>query len=103
MAAILFATAFGGSIAIFTAGGPGEPLRPIGGAERLIALTQSQESVLWVSLAGEVATVRALGWPSGDGVHELGGGLVLEKPSNPTAGIVDIGEPPMSVEFTLED
>lgn len=100
---MLFATALGGSVAIFTAGGPGESLRPVDQADLLIQLTQVGGSVLWVSLAGEVATVRSLGWPGDDGVHELGGALVIEKPANPTVGVVDIGEPPMSVEFQFSD
>lgn len=101
LAAVLTATALGGSVAVFVAGGPGENLRPIDGAELLVELTQSQESVLWVSLAGQVSTVRAVGWPVQDGDTELGGGLVIERPANPTAGVVDIGEAPMSLEFSL--
>lgn len=103
VAAGLAATVVGGSVAVFAAGGPGEHLRPIDGAELLVELTQAQESVLWVSIAGPVSTVRSLGWPADDGVHELGGALVMESPADPSAGVVDIDEPPMSVEFTLGD
>lgn len=103
LAAALVATALGGSVVVFVAGGPGEHLRPIDGAELLVELTQSQESVLWVSLAGQVSAVRAAGWPVEDGDTELGGVLVIEKPANPTTGVVDIDEKPMFLEFTLED
>lgn len=100
---MISATALGGTVAVFVAGGPGENLRPVDGAELLVQLTQSQDSVLWVSLAGQVSTVRTLGWPVEDGTHELGGALTIERPSDPTTGTIDIGEKPMSVEFTLQD
>jgi len=92
----------GGAVAVFTAGGPGEDLSPSGHADRLIDLTQGSRSVLWTSLAGNVATIRTMGWPSSDGVHDLGGALMIETPSDPTAGAIAFGERPMSVEFALE-
>jgi hypothetical protein len=98
LAAMLTLTA-GGAVTVFTAGGPGENLSPVHGAELVVNLTQSGNSVLWTSLAGDVSTVKTLGWPPSDGVHELGGALVMERPANPEAGTINIGEKPMSVEF----
>lgn len=103
VAAIMTLTAAGGAVAVFTAGGPGESMSPIGGADLLVRLTQSNDSVLWVSLAGNVSTVETLGWPVSDGTHDLGGGLFIEQPENPTVGTVDIGESPMSLTFDFAD
>ncbi len=101
LAALLTLSAAGGAVAVFTAGGPGESMSPIGEADVLIRLTQSSEAILWTSLAGNVSKVTTLGWPSSDGTHELGGALMIEKPADPLAGTVDIGEKPMSMEFTF--
>jgi hypothetical protein len=101
LAAILTLTAAGGAIAVFVAGGPGENLIPSGNSESLIDLTQVNNSILWVSLAGNVSTVKTLGWPTSDGAHDLGGALVIEEPTNPLAGTINIGEKPMSVGFEL--
>ena len=95
--------AAGGAVAVFAAGEPGEIMTPTDGADLMVSLVQSQDSVLWVSLAGNVTTVRTLGWPISDGTHDLGGALVLEKPSNPLAGTVNIGESPISMEFDFGD
>jgi hypothetical protein len=73
------------------------------GADLLVSLVQSQESVLWTSTAGPVSWVETAGWPSSDGVHDLGGALVVDVPTNPTAGTIDIGEKPMSMEFIFQD
>ncbi len=101
LAALMTLSAAGGAVAVFTAGGPGESMSPIGEADTLIRLTQSNHSILWTSLAGNVSTVKTLGWPSSDGTHDLGGALVIERPADPLAGTVDIGEKPMSMEFTF--
>lgn len=99
LAALLTLTAAGGAVAVFSAGGPGETVTPTDEADLLVSLVQSNESILWTSLAGNISTVKTVGWPSSDGVHDLGGALVIEAPENPTAGTVNIGEMPMSVEF----
>lgn len=101
LAAMMTLTAAGGAVAVYAAGGPGERMSPVGEADLLVRLTQSNSSVLWTSLAGNVSTIRTLGWPSSDGTHDLGGALVIERPENPTAGTVDIGEDPMSMEFSI--
>jgi len=102
VAAIMTLTAAGGAVAVFTAEGPDERMTPIGGADLLIRLTQSNSSVLWTSLAGNVSMVETLGWPVTDGSNDLGGGLVIERPQNPTAGTVNLGEPPMSMTFDID-
>jgi hypothetical protein len=75
-------------------------MSPIGGAGQLIRLTQSNSSVLWASLTGNVSIVETLGWPSSDGTHDLGGALMIEAPHS-TAGTVNIGEKPMTMQFSL--
>ena len=102
LAAILTLTAAGGAVAVFSAGGPGEPLSPQGSADSLIDLTQVADSILWSSLAGNVSLVQTTGWPSSDGTHDLGGALVIEAPKNPLAGTINIGEKPMSVQFSFD-
>ena len=77
-------------------------MSPIGEADLLVRLTQSNSSVLWTSVAGSISTIETLGWPSSDGIHDLGGALVIETPENPTAGAINIGESPMSVTFDIE-
>ena len=103
LAAIMTLTAAGGAVAVFTAGGPGESMSPIGEADLLVRLTQSNNAVLWTSLAGNAATVETRGWPTSDGTHDLGGALVIERPVHPTAGAVNIGEKPMSMSFNFGD
>lgn len=103
LAAMLTLTAAGGAVAVFSAGGPGETMRPTDGADLLVSLVQSNESILWTSLAGNVSSVQTLAWPSSDGTHDLGGALMIEIPSSPTAGTVNLGEKPMSMEFAFED
>ena len=102
LAGLMTLTAAGGAVAVFTAGGPDENMLPADGADLLVSLVQSNESVLWSSLAGNVSLVETLGWASSDGVHDLGGALMIERPANPTAGTVDIGEKPMSVSFSFD-
>lgn len=102
LAATMTLTAAGGAVAVYAAGGPGENLRATGGASALIDLTQVKDSILWLSLAGKVAAVEAVGWPSSDGIHDLGGALTIESPSNPIAGTINIGEKPRSVEFSFD-
>lgn len=102
LAAILTLTAAGGAVAVFTAGGPGENMGPTDGADLLVSLVQSNDAVLWTSLAGNVSIVETTGWPTSDGTHELGGALMIEKPANPTAGTINIGEKPMMMEFNFD-
>lgn len=102
LATILTLTAAGGAAAGWVAGGPGENLYADDGANLIVDLTQVSNSILWSSLAGNVSLVETAGWPSSDGTHDLGGALVIEKPSDPLVGTINIGEKPMSVHFTLD-
>lgn len=101
LAAFLTVAAAFSTRALFTAPELGASLRPVGGAEKLIDLIQGQETILWSSLNGTVSSLEVLGWPSSDGEHELGGALMIEAPDDGTVGIIDTGERPMLVEFTL--
>ena len=101
MAAMLTLAA-GGAAAVFAAGGPGENLSPLNGAEKLVEITQVSNSLVWTSLAGNVSLVETRGWASSDGTHDLGGALVIERPVNPLAGTVNIGEKPESVTFSFD-
>ena len=102
LATILTLSAAGGAAAVWVAGGPGENLYPTKGANLIVELTQVNNTLLWSSLRGNVSLVETTGWPSTDGTHDLGGALVLEKPSNPLAGTINIGEKPQSVAFDLD-
>ena len=103
LAAVLTLTAAGGAaVAVFVAGGPGENLSPQGNAAHLVNITQVSNSILWSSLAGNVEFVETRGWPSSDGIHDLGGALVIERPKNPLAGTINIGEKPMSVQLEFD-
>ena len=102
LATVLALTAAGGAAAVWVAGGPGENLYPERGASLIVELTQVNNTVIWTSLAGNVSLIETTGWPSSDGTHDLGGALVIEKPSNPLAGTINIGEKPQSVEFSLD-
>lgn len=101
--AAMLTLAAGGAVAVFAAGGPGENLSPMDGAERLVEITQVSNSLVWTSLAGNVSFVETRGWASSDGTHDLGGALVIERPTNPLAGTVNIGEKPESVSFSFQD
>lgn len=101
LAAVLTMAA-GGAVAVFAAGGPGENLSGVGGASRLVEITQVSNSLLWTSLAGNVSFVETRGWATSDGTHDLGGALVIERPGNPLAGTVNIGEQPESVTFSFD-
>jgi len=102
IASLIVATMAGASSssAIYTAPAPGTPLAPTGDASSLIELTQGGRSMVWVSKAGDVATVVVQGWPSTDGADELGGAMLVQTVYRDT-GAVNFGEMPMTVEFTL--
>lgn len=103
LAAVLLIAAAGATSAQFTSPAPGADLEPVGGAETVIDLVQSNETILWKSLEGTVATYSILGWPSTDGVNRLGGSLVVERSENGTAGVISTSEKPKSLEFSIGD
>jgi hypothetical protein len=102
LAAIMTLTAAGGAVAVFAAGGPGENLISKGDSALLVDLTQVSNSILWSSMAGNISLVETTGWATSDGTHDLGGALVIERPANPLAGTVNIGEKSSSVRFTFD-
>jgi hypothetical protein len=99
--AIIAATTTG--TAVFEADAPGRDLSPVGGAEALVNLLQSNGALLWTSLAGPVTEITVTGWPVVNGDVELGGALVMERPEDPMAGTINLGEPPMTATFEVGD
>lgn len=86
----------------FQAPSPRAFLQPVGQAAEQIRLTQGDHSILWTSLGTTVEGYRAQGWPSMDGIEELGGAVQLEKVTGDT-GVIGFGEPPMLLEFSIGD
>jgi hypothetical protein len=101
LAALLTLGAALSSTALYAADSPGSDLEPVGGAEMIVDLIQGQEAILWSSVTGTVNQYQVLGWPTTDGENELGGALVIERPTDGTVGVIDIGEKPMSIEFDV--
>lgn len=101
LAGLLLMGAAGATTAQFLASSPGSDLEPVGGASSLVDLVQSNESVLWSSLSGTIDSYTVLGWPTSQGEIELGGAMVLERPADGSAGVIDIGEKPMSISFSV--
>ena len=102
-AALLLTAASLGSTVLFSADRPGADLRPVDGAEELVQILQGNRTVLWTALSGSVGLYRVEGWPvSADG-NDLGGALVIERPADGSAGVIDFGEKPKSIVFDLED
>ena len=101
LAALMTLTAAGGSAACSRLVGPARIWHRSTEADMLISITQTQESILWSSLAGNVSAVEIVGWPVADGTHELGGALMIEKPANPLAGAMRTGEKPASAKFSF--
>jgi hypothetical protein len=89
------------STAVFKAVAPGQDLAPVGGAETLVDLLQSNGALLWSSLTGPVTQITVQGWPVVNGDVELGGALVMERPEDPMAGAINLGEPPMTATFEV--
>jgi len=103
VAVVLLLTAASlGSTALFSADRPGADLRPVDGAEELVQVLQGDRTVLWTALSGSVGLYRVQGWPvSADG-NDLGGALVIERPADGSAGVIDFGEKPKSIGFDIE-
>jgi hypothetical protein len=91
-----------GSTALFGAASPGEDLEPIGGADSIVQVLQGNRTVLWTALSGSVSMFRVEGWPTTIGEHDLGGAVMMERPADATAGVIDFGEKPRSVSFEME-
>ena len=100
-AAILTIAAAFSATATFESPAPGLGLEPVGGAETLISLIQGQEHILWSALTGTVTSYRIAGWPSSNDDVELGGAVMIHRPAEGAAGVIDFGEQPKSLEFEL--
>jgi hypothetical protein len=48
-----------------------------------------------------VSLYRAEGWPTSVGGSDLGGAVMIERPVDRTAGVIEFGEKPRSVSFEL--
>jgi hypothetical protein len=102
-ALFLAAASFGGS-ALFQADRPGADLAPVGNATEIIQILQGNQTVLWTSLSsGVVTSYRVQGWASTIDGNELGGAVIIERPQDGTAGVIDFGEKPMTVTFEVSD
>jgi hypothetical protein len=88
--------------ALFRAPSRGADLVPTGGSETLVQILQGNQSILWTSLSGIVTSYVVQGWPSTSGGTELGGALVMERPTNGEAGVIDFGEKPMTLRFEID-
>lgn len=101
LAGILVTAAALAATARYEASAPGSDLKPVGGAGELVSLVQDHQLILWKAIESTVASHEVIGWPASDGVHELGGAMVVTRPDNGAAGSINTSEPPRSVEFTL--
>jgi hypothetical protein len=101
-AALLLTAASLGAKAFFAAEGPGSDLRPVGGSDQMIQLLQGDRNVLWTALSGSVGLYRVEGWPVSIDGNDLGGALVIERPTDGSAGVIEFGEKPKSIVFDIE-
>jgi hypothetical protein len=101
-AAILLAAASLGATALFQAERPGADLTPINGADQVVQILQGNRSILWTALSGSVGWYRIEGWPISIDGNDLGGALIIERPADGSAGVIDFGEKPKSVSFDLD-
>jgi hypothetical protein len=102
LAAIAVATVSLAVSADFRATDPGSNLTPVGAADQMVEILQGNQNVLWSSLAGPVLSYRVEGWPVSVGEDDLGGALVIERPVDGSAGVIDFGEKPKSLSFELD-
>ena len=103
VAVILLLTAASfAATAVFSADGPGADLGPVDGAEEVVQILQGKRTVLWTALSGSVGMYRVEGWPVSANGSDLGGALVIERPTDGSAGVIDLGEKPRSIVFDIE-
>jgi hypothetical protein len=101
LGALLLVAASLGGTALFRAESPGADLQPANGAASMMQVLQGNETVLWTALSGSVSLYRVEGWPVSIGDDELGGALMMERPADGTAGVIEFGEKPRSVSFEV--
>ena len=99
---LLLTAASIGTTALFSAERPGADLRPVDGAEEVVQILQGNQTVLWTALSGSVGLYRAEGWPVTTNGNDLGGALVIERPADGSAGVIDFGEKPKSIVFDID-
>ena len=100
-AALLLTAASLGATAVFQADRPGADLKPITGADEVVRVLQGNRTLLWTSMSGAVSSYRVQGWASTVDGNDLGGAVIIERPANGTAGVIEFGEKPKSVRFEL--
>jgi hypothetical protein len=101
-AVLLLMAASLGSTEIFSADRPGADLRPVDGAGEVVQILQGNRTVLWTALSGSVGLYRVEGWPVNANGNDLGGALMIERPTDGSAGVIDFGEKPKSIVFDVE-
>ena len=101
-AALLLTAASLGATAFFAAERPGADLRPVGGSDEMIQILQGDRNVLWTAWSGSVGLYRVEGWPVSIDGNDLGGALVIERPTDGSAGVIEFGEKPKSIVFDIE-
>lgn len=101
-AAVLLTAASLGATAFFAADRPGSDLRPVSGAEDMVQILQGNRNILWTALSGSVGLYRVEGWPVSIDGNDLGGALVIERPADGSAGVIEFGEKPKSIVFDIE-
>ena len=102
VAVFLLTAAALGTTAFFSADRPGADLRPVDGAEEVVQILQGNRTVLWTALSGSVGLYRVEGWPVSANGNDLGGALVIERPVDGSAGVIDFGDKPKSIVFEIE-
>jgi hypothetical protein len=102
LAALLLTAASLATTADFQASRPGADLSPVGNADQVIQILQGNKTVLWTSLSSPVASYRVEGWPVAIDDNELGGALMIERPEDGTAGVIDFAEKPKSLGFEID-
>jgi hypothetical protein len=103
LAALVMAAASFAATAVFVADRPGSNLAPVGGADLMIEILQGNQTILWSSVSGSVASYRVEGWPVTIDGNDLGGALVIERPVDTEAGVIDFVEKPKSLSFEIND
>lgn len=86
---------------MFRSESPGADLDPVDGAASMVQILQGNKTVLWTALSGSVSLYRAEGWPANVGGNELAGAVVMERPDDGTAGVIEFGEKPKSISFDV--
>jgi hypothetical protein len=100
VALLLMAASVGGTV-LFRSEAPGADLEPIDGAGSVVQVLQGNRTVLWTALSGSVSMYRVEGWPVTIEDNDLGGAVVIERPVDGTAGVIDFGDKPKTVEFEI--